>query len=152
ADDPFAVLTRHAGLAGQVVADLGQHALAQRQRVEVDVEHLRPELADDGEVDAGLDVGERVGAGAGGEGRSRRGKALGEVHQALLRRRRPRRRPRSADRSPSTIAASFPYARAPSERGLPSTSARPSLSSRGMSRSLGTITSGAAPSTTWTSS
>ena len=49
--------------------------LAQRMRVHVDVEELRPELADDGEVDAVLELGERIVA------RTRRGEPDGAVER-----------------------------------------------------------------------
>ena len=45
---------------GELVADVREHALAERLRVDADVEELRPEIADDGEVDAVLDLRERV--------------------------------------------------------------------------------------------
>ncbi len=58
--DPLAVVARDARLLGELVADVREHPLTEVLRVHVDVVELRPEVADDGEVDAALDLGERI--------------------------------------------------------------------------------------------
>ena len=58
--EPLAVVARDARLLRELAPRVGEHPLAQRRRVEVGVEQLRPEVADDREVDAVLDLGERV--------------------------------------------------------------------------------------------
>ena len=58
--DPLPVVARDPRLLGELVADVREHPLAERLRVHADVVELRPEVADDGEVDAALDLGERI--------------------------------------------------------------------------------------------
>ncbi len=89
--DPRTVVARDARLLGQLVADIGEDPFTQIVRVHVDVVDLRPEIPDDREVDAALDLGERILVR-----RDRRGRveALVQVHQRL----RPIRvRPPEAD-------------------------------------------------------
>ena len=62
--EPLAVVARDAGLLRELVADVREHPLAEVRRVDGDVEELRPEVADDGEVDAVLDLRERIAARA----------------------------------------------------------------------------------------
>jgi hypothetical protein len=61
--DPLAVIPRDPGLAREVPADVGEHPLAERDRVHVHVEQLRAQLADHGQVDPVLDLRERIRSG-----------------------------------------------------------------------------------------
>ncbi len=51
---------REAGLLVQMPPDVGDHALAKRALVDADVEELRPEIADHEQVDAVLQLCERI--------------------------------------------------------------------------------------------
>ena len=62
--DPLPVVARDPRLLGELVANVREHPLAERLRVHVDVVELWPEVADDGEVDAALDLRERIAARA----------------------------------------------------------------------------------------
>ena len=127
-----------------------------------DVEELRAELADHREVDAVLELGERDRAGRSAR-RPCCGEALVEIHRtpssrsrrfapagasAGCRRGRPRRRAR---RMCVRERAGTPRAASESAR-CRARSASPSLTERGISRSLGTRTSGSRPRIASTSS
>ena len=58
--DPLAVVARDSRLLCELVADVCEHTLTERVRIHVDVVELRPEVADDREVDPALDLCERV--------------------------------------------------------------------------------------------
>ena len=58
--DPLPVVARDPRLLGELVADVRHHPVAERLGIHVDVVELRPEVADDREVDPALDLCERV--------------------------------------------------------------------------------------------
>ena len=82
-DQPLAVGARQAALELELGADVGEHPGAQRDRVHLGVEELRSKVADHGEVDAVLELRERVGRAASSAGRMP-GQALLEIHQQRL--------------------------------------------------------------------
>ena len=88
--EALAVVARERRLGREVAPDVDDDALAQRGRVHRDVEELRAEVADHGEVDLGLQLRERL-AGACLGCRPGGGETLVEFHQFFLpkRRRRP---------------------------------------------------------------
>ena len=60
--DAVAIVAREPALLRQVAADVGEYAFLEDSRVGRDVEELRPEIADDAQVDGVLQRGEGVGA------------------------------------------------------------------------------------------
>src|SRR5437763_1792007 len=82
--EPLAVVPGDARLAGEPRLDLARHPLAKRDRIHVGREELRAEVADDGEMDLVLDVGEGV-APAGRHDRACTRESLVKFHHRLPR-------------------------------------------------------------------
>ena len=80
--------------------NVGEHALAQRRRVDADVEELGPEVADHQQMDGVLQLGERVGQLDRPVGRTRRRETFVQIHLCppCEELRRPRRRSRASAR------------------------------------------------------
>ena len=129
-------------------ADVGEHPLAQRERVHVDVEELRAELADDRQVDPVLDLGEWIAVRTCDRTSSGR-ESLVKLHHDLQAKRRcaagrwcspvPRRAPLDV------AVRKLLERRAASDRSSGITIGVPSLTEMGIWRSLGMNTCGGRP-------
>ena len=112
------------------------------------VEELRPELGDHRQVDAVLELGERIRAGASPRAAGRASRVARAVPSLPLPRAAPPASRRCRARGPS--AARYMLGQRPgtpwpaSERGLAQHDRSPWFTDRGMSRSLGISTSGVA--------
>ena len=125
-------------------ADVGADPLAERHRVDRGVEELRAQIGDHGQVDPVLQVGKGVARRLAAERGWWPTVARGvPSYLPRSRRRRPWVLPRP--RRWRTCRRASRNALAASDRGFVTTIGVPSLIDRGMSRSLGTDTSGARP-------
>src|SRR5689334_18836620 len=84
-DKAKTVVAREPRLLAQLQPDVPEHAVAQLSGIHVDVEELRAEVADDREMNAVLELGERVA----GSGRLDQGTGSGETLVELHRYLRP---------------------------------------------------------------
>src|SRR5205807_8741632 len=73
---------RDSGFSAELVADVGHDPVVESHRIHGCVEELRAELADDGEVDPILDLGERIRARGRRDGPCGR-KSLVKFHHDL---------------------------------------------------------------------